>query len=58
MTVKSNKRSIVMLGASGAVGTEVLNTLLQLKNILSITLLGRKSISNINVELFINTKLI
>lgn len=50
MTVKSNQRSIVMLGASGAVGTEVLNTLLQLKNNLSITLLGRKSISNINVE--------
>jgi len=50
MTLKSDQLSIVMLGASGAVGTEALNTLLQLKNSPRITLLGRKTISNINVE--------
>lgn len=50
MTLKSNQLSIVMLGASGAVGTEALNTLLQHKNIQQLTLLGRKPISNINVD--------
>ena len=50
MTLKSNQLSIVMLGASGAVGTETLNTLLQLKNIQQLTLLGRNHISNINVD--------
>lgn len=40
-----------MLGASGAVGTETLNTLLQLKNIQQLTLLGRKTIPNINLDL-------
>ena len=33
MSLKHNQQSIVMLGASGAVGTETLNTLLKLKNI-------------------------
>lgn len=50
MTLKSNQLSIVMLGASGAVGTETLNKLLQLKNIQQLTLLGRNPISNINVD--------
>jgi len=50
MTLKSNQLSIVMLGASGAVGTETLITLIQLKNIQQLTLLGRKPISNINVD--------
>ena len=50
MTLKSNQLSIVMLGASGAVGTETLNKLLQLKNIQQLTLLGRSPISNINVD--------
>ncbi|MEB8345768.1 hypothetical protein OO010_06900 [Flavobacteriaceae bacterium KMM 6898] len=50
MTLKSNQLSIVMLGASGAVGTETLNTLLPLKNIQRLTLLGRNSISNITVD--------
>jgi nucleoside-diphosphate-sugar epimerase len=45
------KLSIVMLGASGAVGTETLKTLIELNNIRSITLLGRKNIPNINSEL-------
>lgn len=42
MTLKSNQLSIVMLGPSGAVGTEALNTLLQFKNIQQLTLLGRR----------------
>ena len=50
MSTKPNQQSIVMLGASGAVGTETLNTLLKLKNIKQITLLGRNPISNINVD--------
>ncbi|WP_111710290.1 NAD(P)H-binding protein [Lutibacter citreus] len=50
MTLKPDQLSIVMLGASGAVGTETLNTLLQLKNIKQLTLLGRTPISNINVD--------
>lgn len=47
MTIKSNQVSVVMLGASGAVGTEALNSLLLLKNIQQITLLGRNPIPNI-----------
>ena len=50
MTLISNQRSIVMLGASGAVGTEVLSSLIQLKKYIRLTLLGRKTISNIDVE--------
>ena len=50
MSLKPNQQSIVMLGASGAVGTEALNTLLKLKNIKQLTLLGRNPISNINVD--------
>jgi uncharacterized protein YbjT (DUF2867 family) len=50
MTLKFNELSIVMLGASGAVGTETLNTLLQLKNIHQLTLLGRKPIADIHAD--------
>ena len=50
MSLKPNQQSIVILGASGAVGTETLNTLLKLKNIKQITLLGRNPISNINLD--------
>jgi uncharacterized protein YbjT (DUF2867 family) len=50
MTLKPNQLSIVMLGASVAVGTEALNTLLQLKNSQQITLLGRTPIPNIHVD--------
>ena len=39
-----------MLGASGAVGTETLQTLLQIKNIQQLTLLGRNPISKVNVD--------
>lgn len=50
MTLQSNQQSIVMLGASGAVGTATLNTLLEFKNIQQLTLLGRKPIPNINID--------
>lgn len=50
MALKSNPLSIVMLGASGAVGTETLNTLLQLNTIEQLTLLGRKPIFNISAD--------
>lgn len=50
MTLKSNPLSIVMLGASGAVGTATLNALLQFKNIKKLTILGRTPIPNINVD--------
>jgi uncharacterized protein YbjT (DUF2867 family) len=39
-----------MLGASGAVGTETLNTLLQLKSFSQLTLLGRKFLPNISSD--------
>lgn len=50
MTSKSNQLSVVLLGASGAVGTETLNTLIQLKHVQQLTLLGRKPISNIKAD--------
>lgn len=50
MSLKQSQQSIVMLGASGAVGTETLNTLLKLKNIQQLTLLGRNPITNINAD--------
>ena len=42
--------SVVMLGASGAVGSESLKELLKSKNIEKITMLGRTPIPNINSE--------
>ncbi len=53
MTLKTDQQSIVMLGASGAVGTETLNTLLQMKSIKQLTLLGRTPIPNITAEFVI-----
>lgn len=50
MTNKTNPYSIVMLGATGAVGSEVLKTLLNKKNINRLTLLGRTPISGINKD--------
>lgn len=50
MTTKPNEQSIVMLGASGAVGTAALNSLLSLKNIQQLTLLGRNPIPNVNAD--------
>jgi uncharacterized protein YbjT (DUF2867 family) len=44
MTSNFDKKSIVMLGASGAVGAETVQTLLATKNIKRLTLLGRNSI--------------
>ncbi len=50
MNLNHKQQAIVMLGASGAVGTETLKTLLQLKNIQRITLLGRRTISNLDLD--------
>lgn len=50
MALNTKQLSIVMLGASGAVGTETLNTLLQLENIQQLTLLGRKTIPHVNSD--------
>ena len=47
MTIPSGQYSIVMMGASGAVGSHALNCLLLQKNIKQITLLGRKSIRDL-----------
>lgn len=47
---KTNGLSIVMLGASGAVGTETLNTLIHSKKVQRLTLLGRTPIPNISSE--------
>jgi uncharacterized protein YbjT (DUF2867 family) len=47
MTTHLDKLTIVMLGASGAVGSETLNTLLTLPNVERLTLLGRTPISGI-----------
>lgn len=50
MNLNHKQQAIVMLGASGAVGTETLKTLLQIKNIQRITLLGRRTISNLDLD--------
>ena len=50
MTINNKDTSIVMLGASGAVGTEALNNLLPLENIKQLTILGRNPIPNIKVN--------
>ncbi|MFI8604064.1 NAD(P)H-binding protein [Cellulophaga baltica] len=48
MSLESKQTAIVMLGASGAVGTETLQALLQLKSIPQLTILGRSPIPNIS----------
>lgn len=50
MNYKNDNISVVMLGASGAVGTQALNHLLNQKQIKSLILLGRRSIKNINAD--------
>lgn len=50
MTLHAKPQSIVMMGASGAVGTEVLKTLLPVSTITQLTLLGRKPIENIEAD--------
>jgi uncharacterized protein YbjT (DUF2867 family) len=46
--MKSSEKSIVMMGATGAVGRECLKTLLEKNNITRISLLGRRAVENIN----------
>lgn len=50
MASNSDQLAIVMLGASGAVGTETLNALLDSQNLKKLTLLGRKPIPNIYAD--------
>lgn len=47
-TITTKSLSIVMLGATGAVGGEVLKTLFEFKNINCITLLGRREVPEIS----------
>ena len=47
MNLKPNQIAVVMLGASGAVGTATLNALRQHQNIQHLTLLGRNPIPNL-----------
>jgi uncharacterized protein YbjT (DUF2867 family) len=46
----SENKSVVMLGASGAVGIQVLNRLLQSKQLTSLILLGRRPIDTIQTD--------
>ncbi len=46
----SNSLSIVMLGGSGAVGTQVLRVLLKDRNLKKLTLLGRNPILNVDAN--------
>ncbi|WP_339903136.1 NAD(P)H-binding protein [uncultured Cyclobacterium sp.] len=50
MTDNTNTNSIVILGASGAVGSEALKTLLANNNVHQLTLLGRTPISGIKKD--------
>lgn len=50
MTTQSNNLSVVMLGASGAVGTETLSKLMENGHLEKLTLLGRNPIANIEAE--------
>lgn len=51
MNSKAKRYSIIMMGASGAVGTHTLQTLIQYNNIQQLTLLGRKTIPNITAKI-------
>jgi saccharopine dehydrogenase-like NADP-dependent oxidoreductase len=46
----SDALSVVILGGSGAVGTQVLQTLLKNKSLKQVTILGRSPILNIDVD--------
>jgi len=48
--MKAKSISVVMLGASGAVGSHTLQTLLNQKNIEKITILGRTPIPNLKTN--------
>ncbi|MFK7774435.1 MAG: NAD(P)H-binding protein [Saprospiraceae bacterium] len=49
--------SVVMLGASGAVGQQVLSTILQLSQVKKITLLGRRTIENLTDQRIVQHKI-
>jgi uncharacterized protein YbjT (DUF2867 family) len=51
MTTHLDKLTIVMLGASGAVGTETMQMLLKMPNVERLTLLGRTPISGITANI-------
>lgn len=50
MTTPLDKLTVVMLGASGAVGTETMQTLLKMPNVERLTLLGRTPIAGIDAK--------
>lgn len=50
MNLKTDQISVVIIGASGAVGSETLKTLLQLRNVSKITILGRRIIPDLNSD--------
>lgn len=50
MNNTNENKSVVMLGASGAVGTQALNRLLKSKQLTSLILLGRRSIDAIQAD--------
>ena len=50
MNLKTDQISVVIIGASGAVGSETLKTLLQLRNVSRITILGRRIIPDLNSD--------
>lgn len=50
MNHKNENLSVVMLGASGAVGTQALNQLLRSKQVTNLILLGRRSIDKVNAD--------
>jgi FlaA1/EpsC-like NDP-sugar epimerase len=45
----NNSLKVIMLGATGAVGGEVLKTILTFSNLEKVTLLGRRTIPNVNL---------
>lgn len=57
MTTHLDKLTIVMLGASGAVGTETMQTLLKMPHVERLTLLGRTPISGITTSIVYQHKI-
>lgn len=50
MSQKTKLISVVMLGATGAVGTQVLKSLLNFPNVQNISILGRRPVENISTK--------
>lgn len=50
MRSRQTKRSVVMLGATGAVGSQVVKSIIELNLASKITLLGRREIKNLNTD--------